>query len=131
MTELADYNPPGLYKLNIQYYNTVVQVPFLLGKYSDLMQVSTQTDKSTYKVGDVVNMELLFTRVTQLGGTLTVTDPSKNIITHQFRVDSVHTILALNDVTKDVGTYSYVVQMEASVNQVRLVLLQILRHYQT
>ncbi len=110
MTELADYNPPGLYKLSIQYYNTVVQVPFLLGKYSDLMQVSTQTDKSTYKVGDVVNMELLFTRVTQLGGTLTVTDPSKNIITHQFRVDSVHTTLVLNDVTKDVGTYSYVVQ---------------------
>ena len=110
MTELADYDPPGLYKLGIQYYNTVVQVPFLLGKYSDLMTVSAQTDKSTYQVGNVVNMELLFTRVTQSGGTLTITGPSGNVITHQFRVYSVHTPLVLNDVTKDVGIYNYVVQ---------------------
>ncbi|MGB9003697.1 MAG: hypothetical protein WCC52_07830, partial [Nitrosotalea sp.] len=110
MTELADYDPPGLYKLNIQYYNTVVQVPFLLGKYSDLMQVSTQTDKSTYQAGDVVNMELLFTRVTQSNGTLTITTPSGVATTHQFRVYSVHTPLVLNDVTNDVGTYNYVVQ---------------------
>lgn len=110
MTELADYDPPGLYKLNIQYYNTVVQVPFLLGKYSDLMKVSTQTDKSTYQVGDVVNMELLFTRVTQFNGTLTITSPSGSVTTHQFRVYSVHTPLVLDDVTKNVGTYNYVVQ---------------------
>ena len=110
MTELADYDPPGLYKLNIQYYKTVVQVPFLLGKYSDLMKVSTQTDKSTYQVGDIVNMELLFTRVTQSGGAVTITGPSGDVTTHQFRVYSVHTPLVLDDVTKSVGTYKYVVQ---------------------
>ncbi|NHI04144.1 hypothetical protein DYY67_1519 [Candidatus Nitrosotalea sp. TS] len=110
MTGLADYDPPGLYKLGIQYYNTVVQVPFLLGKYSDLMTVSAQTDKSTYQIGNAVNMELLFTRVTQSGGTLTITGPSGNVTTHQFRVYSVHTPLVLNDVTKEVGTYNYVIQ---------------------
>ncbi|MGI0101727.1 MAG: 6-bladed beta-propeller, partial [Nitrosotalea sp.] len=111
MIELADYgHSPGLYKLRIQYYNTVVQVPFLLGKYSDLMQVSTKIDKSTYQVDDVINMELLFTRVTQSNGTLTVTDPSGSITTHQFRVYSVHTPLVLNGITKDIGTYNYVVQ---------------------
>ncbi|MFZ1077063.1 MAG: hypothetical protein WAN47_06510 [Nitrosotalea sp.] len=110
MTELADYHPPGLYKLNIQYYNTVVQVPFLLGKYSDLMKVSAQTDKSTYQVGDVVNMELLFTRVTQSGGTITITGPSGDVTTHKFRVYSVHTPLVLDNVTKNIGTYNYVVQ---------------------
>ncbi len=110
MTELADYDGPGLYKLNVQYYNTVVQVPFLLGKYSDLMQISTQTDKSTYQVGDVINMELLFTRVTQSNGTLTITSPSGSVTTHQFHVYSVDTPLVLDDVTKDVGTYNYVVQ---------------------
>ncbi|MGI0087044.1 MAG: PEFG-CTERM sorting domain-containing protein [Nitrosotalea sp.] len=111
MTELADYgHPPGLYKLRIQYYNTVVQVPFLLGKYSDLMKVSTKTDKSTYQVDDVVNMELLFTRVTQSNGTLTITGPSGSVTTHQFRVYSVHTPLVLNGITKDIGTYNYVVQ---------------------
>lgn len=110
MTELADYDPPGLYKLNIQYYNTVVQIPFLLGKYSDLMRISTQTDKSTYQVDDVINMELLFTRVTQSNGTLIITGPSRDVTTHQFRVYSVNTPLVLNDVTKDVGTYNYVVQ---------------------
>lgn len=110
MTELADYDPPGLYKLNIQYYNTVIQVPFLLDKYSNLMQVYTKTDKSTYQVGNVVNMELLFTRVTQSNGTVIITSPSGNITTHQFHVYSVHTPLVLNDVTKDIGTYNYVVK---------------------
>jgi sugar lactone lactonase YvrE len=110
MTELADYDPPGLYKLNVQYYNTTVQVPFLLDKYSNLMQISTQTDKSTYQVGDVVNMELVFTRVTQSNGTLTITGPSGSVTTHQFRVYSVNTPLVLNGVTTDVGTYKYVVQ---------------------
>jgi predicted secreted protein with PEFG-CTERM motif len=110
MTELADYDPPGLYKLNIQYYNTVVQVPFLLDKYSNLMRISAQTNNSTYQVGDVVNMELLFTRVTQSNGTLTITDPSGHVTTHQFRVYSFHTPLVLTDVTKEIGTYNYVVQ---------------------
>ncbi|MDE1829992.1 MAG: hypothetical protein KGI25_06700 [Thaumarchaeota archaeon] len=110
MIGLADYHPPGLYKLRVQYYNTIVEVPFLLGKYSELMQVSAQTDKSTYRLGDIINMELLFTRVTQSEGTLKITDPSGNVTTHQFQVFSVHTHLILNGITKKVGTYSYVLQ---------------------
>ncbi len=110
MIGLADYDSPGLYKLKIQYYNTVIEVPFLLGKYTDLMQVSAHMDKSTYQVGDAVNMELLFTRVTQSNGTLKITDPLGNVATHQFHVYSVHTSLVLTNITSSIGTYNYAVQ---------------------
>ncbi len=110
MIGLADYHPPGLYKLKIQYYNTIKEVPFLLGKYSELMLVSSHTDKSTYQVGDVINLALSVTRVTQSEGTLKITDPSGNVITRQFQVFSVHTPLVLNGITKSIGTYSYVIQ---------------------
>ncbi len=110
MTGLADYDPPGLYKLRIQYYNTVIEVPFLLGKYGNLMQVSAHTDKGAYQVGEAVNMELLFTRVTHSTGTLKITEPSGNITVHKFQVYSVHTFLVLDNVTTNVGTYNYVIQ---------------------
>ncbi|MDE1867715.1 MAG: hypothetical protein KGI08_08430, partial [Thaumarchaeota archaeon] len=110
MGGLAHYHPPGLYKLKVQYYNTIVEIPFLLGEYSTLMQVSSQTDKNTYQVGDAVNMELLITRVTQSNGTLKITDPLGDVTVHQFHVNSVHTSLILDDMTKHIGTYSYVVQ---------------------
>ena len=110
MIGLADYHPPGLYKLKIQYYNTVTEIPFLLGKFSELMSVSSHTDKSTYQAGDVINLELLVTRVTQSEGTLKITDPSGNVTTQQFHIFSVHTPLILNDITKSIGTYSYVIQ---------------------
>ncbi len=110
MTGLADYHPPGLYKLKIQYYNTVTEIPFLLGKYSEFMSVSSHTDKSAYKVGDVINLELSVTRVTQSDGTLKITGPSGNVTTQKFQVDSVHTPLVLSGITKSVGTYSYLIQ---------------------
>lgn len=110
MIGLADYHPPGLYKLRVQYYNTTAEVPFLLGKYSDLMQVSAQTDKGTYQSGDVITMEVLLTRVTQSEGTLKITDPSGNTTTTQFQVYSVHSNLILSGMTNKVGKYSYVLQ---------------------
>lgn len=116
MTELADYDPPGLYKLKIQYYNMATEVPFLLDKYTNLMKVSAQTDENTYHVGDVVNFKLLFTRVTQSEGTLKITDPSGNVTTQQFQVFSVHTPLSLNSITKSIGTYSYTVQYAGASN---------------
>lgn len=110
MTQLADYDPPGLYKLRIQYYNTVVEVPFLLDKYINLMQVSAHTDKNSYQMGDAVNMEMLFTRVTQSNGTLKITDPLRNVVTLLFHVHSVNTSFILTNITNNIGRYEYTVQ---------------------
>ena len=93
MIGLADYHPPGLYRLKVQYYNTVKEVPFLLGKYREFMSIYSKTDKNTYLRGDVVNLEMLFTRVTQTEGTIKLTDPTGNVTTRQFQVFSIRTPL--------------------------------------
>lgn len=110
MTQLADYDPPGLYKLKVQYYNTVITVPFLLDKYTNLMQVSANTDKASYEVGDAVEMKMLFTRVTQSNGTLKITDPLRHIVTRLFHVHSVNTSFILTNITNNIGRYEYTVQ---------------------
>lgn len=109
MTRLADFDPPGLYKLKVQYYNKVVEVPFLLGEYSKFMSVASRTDKVTYQVGDVVNFAISVTKVSQAEGTLTVTDPSGNVTTSKFQLFSVHIPLAFSGMTEKIGTYSYTV----------------------
>ena len=114
MLPLADYHPPGLYKLRIQYYNVVSEVPFLVGKFSEFMLLASHTDKSTYQTGDIVNMGILVTKVTQSTGTLKITDPSGNSTSREFAVSSTHTSLSLSDITEKAGTYSYIVQYGAT-----------------
>jgi sugar lactone lactonase YvrE len=108
--QIAHYYPPGLYEMKVQYFNKIVQVPIALGEYRTLMEISAQTDKSSYKVGEDVNFNLLFTRVKESDGILKLTDPSGNTTTHPFNVDSVNTFLILKDSTKTIGTYQYEIQ---------------------
>jgi len=110
MLPLADYHPPGLYKIRVQYYNTVTEVPFLVGKFSEFLLLASHTDKSTYQTGDVVNMGISVTRVTQSSGTLKITDPSGNSTTRQFEVSSTHTSLSLSGIATKAGTYNYLIQ---------------------
>lgn len=117
MPPLADYHPPGLYKLRIKYYNSVTEIPFLVGKFSELMLVNSHPDKSTYQAGDIVNLGIAVTRVTQSEGTLKITDPSGNATTRDFAVTSVHTDLALAGITKIPGTYTYMVQYAGVIGE--------------
>ena len=110
LLKFSKYNPPGLYKLRAQYYNTIVEAPFLLGDISKLMEVRAQTNLSTYNQSDNVVLDLIFTRVKESTGTLKITDPSGNITNSQFHVESVHTSLILKDVTEKIGTYKFDVQ---------------------
>ncbi|HXU95401.1 MAG TPA: hypothetical protein VFP45_03095, partial [Candidatus Nitrosotalea sp.] len=110
MLLLAKYNPPGLYKLKVQYFNSVVEIPFLLGNIQKLMQVSIQSKTASYYPGDDVTLDLLVTRVTQSAGVITITDPSGNTTSIQFPVNSVHSTLSIKDITKKIGIYKFNVQ---------------------
>lgn len=110
MILLAKYNPPGLYKLKIQYFNSVVEIPFLLGDIRKVMDVSIQSKAATYYPGDNVILDLLVTRVTQSNGVITITDPSGNTTSIQFPVNSAYSKLSIKDITKKIGTYKFDVQ---------------------
>lgn len=110
MLQLSKYYPPGLYEFKVQYYNKVVEVPFVLGEYRKFMDISAQTDKGSYLVGEDVNFNFLFTRVKESGGTLKITDPAGNTVTYPFQVYSVNTNLDLKNITNTVGTYQFNIQ---------------------
>ena len=107
--DITKYNPPGLYKLKIQYFNTIKEIPFLVGDIRNLMEISAST-LSQYNQGDDLTFDLIFTKVKDSTGVLTITDPSGNSTTRQFDVNSVHTVLILKNITKDAGNYKFDVQ---------------------
>lgn len=103
-------NPPGKYKLRIQYYNIIVEVPFLVEDVRKLMTIFLQTDKQSYNMGDSVNLHLLFTRVKDSSGVMKITDPSGNTTTRTFPVNSVNTNLRLENITTKPGAYNLAIQ---------------------
>jgi len=103
-------NPPGEYKLRIQYYNVIVQVPFSVEDVRNLMTIFLKTDKQSYNMGDSINLHLLFTRVKESSGAMKITDPSGNTTTRTFSVNSVNTNLSLENITTKPGTYNLAIQ---------------------
>ena len=111
ISEIVDRdNPPGKYKIKIQYYNVIVEVPFSVEDVRKLMTVFLQTDKQSYDMGDSVNLHLLFTRVKESSGIMKITDPSGNTTTSTFPVSSVNTNLSLENITTKPGTYNLAIQ---------------------
>lgn len=110
MVQLAKYNPPGLYNLKIQYFNSTVNVPFLIGDIRKLMELTIESKSASYYPGDDVILDLLVTSVKESTGTITITDPTGNTTSIQFPVNSIDSKLSLKDITKKVGTYKFDVQ---------------------
>ncbi|MHB8601257.1 MAG: NHL repeat-containing protein [Nitrosotalea sp.] len=110
MLKFSKYNPPGLYKLKIQYFNSVMYVPFLLGDIHKLMELSVQSKTSTYHLGDDVILDLFVTNVKESTGIVTITDPTGNTTSLQFPVDAIHSQVSLRDVSKKIGIYKFNVQ---------------------
>ena len=111
ISEIVDNdNPPGEYKLKIQYYNISVEVPFLIEDVRNLMTVFLQTDKQEYAMGDIVNLHLLFTRVKESSGIMKITDPLGNSTSHTFPVTAINTNLSLDNITTTPGTYNLEIQ---------------------
>ncbi|MDR3781717.1 MAG: 6-bladed beta-propeller [Candidatus Nitrosotalea sp.] len=106
MFELSNYNPPGLYKLKVQYFNSFIEVPFLLGDIHKLMEISAQTS-ATYYQGSDVTIDIILTRLTQSTATLKITDPLGNTTSNQFHPRSIHDTLVLKNFSKKIGTYKY------------------------
>ncbi|MDH2907803.1 MAG: hypothetical protein PXX83_06905 [Candidatus Nitrosotalea sp.] len=106
MLEFAKYNPPGLYKLKIQYFNSVKYVPFLLGDINKLMDISVE-NSATFYSGNQVGLDLIFSKLTESSGTIKITDPLGNTTSSQFYPQSVHYILALKNLPKIIGTYNF------------------------
>lgn len=104
--DITKYNPPGLYNLKIQYFNTIKQIPFLVGDIRNLMEISANT-LSQYKQGDDLTFDMVFTRVKDLSGTLTITFPSGNSTTNIFSVNSVHTVSSIKNMTNEIGDYKF------------------------
>lgn len=106
MLQLSKYNPPGLYKLKIQYFNAVSETPFILGDINKLMELSI-TNSPTYYPGNDVTLDLIFTRLTESTGTVKVTDPLGNTTSTQFYPQSVHDTIVLKNLPKIIGTYQF------------------------
>jgi hypothetical protein len=115
MFQLSKYNPPGLYKLRIQYFNSVGEVPFLLGDIYKLMEISVKSS-DTYYQGSDVTFDLLFTRLTQSTGIVKITDPSGNTTSSQFNPRSVHDTLVLKNFSNKIGMYKFEVDYAGAKN---------------
>ena len=110
MDQLSRYNPPGLYNLKVQYFNSIVNVPFLIGDIRKLMELTIESNSASYYPGDDVILDLLVTSVRESTGTITITDPAGNTTNIQFPVNSIDSKLSLKDITKKIGSYKFDVQ---------------------
>lgn len=106
MLKFAKYNPPGLYKLKVQYFNSMVETPFLLGDMRNLMKLSVKNPATFYQGSDVT-LDIIFTKMTDSSGTVKVTDPNGNTTTTKFDTQSVHSTITLKGASKTIGTYKF------------------------
>jgi len=106
MLQFAKYNPPGLYKLKVQYFNSVKYVPFILGDINKLIDISVK-NSATFYPGNQVWLDLVFSKLTESSGTIKITDPLGKTTSSQFYPQSVHYTLALKNLPEIIGTYNF------------------------
>ncbi|MDE1842483.1 MAG: 6-bladed beta-propeller [Thaumarchaeota archaeon] len=106
MLKFAKFNPPGLYTLKVHYFNSVTEIPFLLGDIHKLMELSVKNSDTIYP-GNDVTFELLMSRITDSTGTIKITDPLGNTTSIKFSPQSVHDTIVLKNVSKMVGDYKF------------------------
>lgn len=105
--DLVRDNPLGQYKVKIQYYNVIVEVPFEVGDIEKRMTIFAGTDRSIYNVGDSVDLNLIFSKVKESQGVLEITDPLSQTTTSKFPVTSVVIKLHLEKAAAISGTYRF------------------------
>lgn len=104
---LVQENPIGKYKVKLQYYNVFVEVPFEVGDIEKRTTISIRTDKSLYRIGDSVYLNVIFSKVRESQALLEITDPSGNTTTTKFPVTAVATKLRLEEAAKMSGKYRF------------------------
>jgi hypothetical protein len=90
----------------VQYYNTVVEVPFSVEAADLSTSIFIGTDKPKYNPGDIVEVQLIISELVSSNAVLSVTDPTGKITTKTFPVASSLTRILLDNVsTLNSGTY--------------------------
>ena len=103
---LVRNNPLGQYKIKVQYYNVITEIPFEVGDIEKRMTISVRTDKSIYQVHDSVDLKLIFSKVKKSEGVMKITNPSGNTTVTSFPVNSVVTKLHLEKAAVMPGKYA-------------------------
>lgn len=78
-----------MYNLKVQYLNSTINVPFLVGDIRKLMELTIESTSASYYPGNDVILDLLVTSVRESTGTITITDPTGNTTNIQFPVNSI------------------------------------------
>ena len=109
--ELLKHNPPGTYYVVIEYFNVITKIPFSIGTSSVNLSIFLASEKSLYLPGEVVKINVVVSETLGSNAILEITNPSGKLITKTFPINSVSTIVVLDDVATDLsGTYQYTLE---------------------
>jgi len=107
--KLLKYNPPGEYYVNIQYYNTITEIPFSIGTDSVDVLIFVGTEKNLYLPGEVIKLNAVVTEIFGAEGTVRIISPSGQLITKIIPINSVSTYVLLDDVPTNLpGSYQII-----------------------
>lgn len=106
VNDLVKYNPAGTYKAIVKYYNTITEHPFYLGDAVEFVSIFLGTDKSSYSPDDVVDLNIVVSKVLNTNPTLKIISPSGEITTKTFPINSKSTHIILDDISiSEPGNY--------------------------
>ena len=110
INRITHNNPLGQYKVKLQYYNTIVEVPFEIGDIGKRMTIFVGLDKPVYNIGDRVGLNLIFSKLKEAEAVIRIIHPSGNITTYELPVTSVITKLQLSKATTTPGKHNLEVE---------------------
>ena len=109
--ELLKNNPPGTYYIVIEYFNVITKIPFSIGTTSVNLSIFLASEKSLYLPGEVIKINVVVSETLGSNAILKITNPSGKLITKTFPINSVSTIVVLDDVATNLsGTYQYTLE---------------------
>jgi len=109
--ELLKHNPPGTYYVVIEYFNVITKIPFSIGTTSVNLSIFLGNEKSLYLPGEVVKINVVVSETLGSDAILKITNPSGKLITKTIPINSVSTIVVLDDVATNLsGTYQYILE---------------------
>ncbi|KAG2473406.1 MAG: hypothetical protein NPMRTH4_1350002 [Nitrosopumilales archaeon] len=107
--KLLKYNPPGEYYVNIQYFNTITEIPFSIGSDSVDVLIFVGVEKVLYLPGEIININMVVTEILGTDGTLRILSPSGQLTTKIIPINSASTKVSLDDVPTNLpGSYQII-----------------------
>lgn len=111
INDLVKYNPPGTYYVVVKYYNSIFEYPFYLGDAISFVSIFLGTDKSSYLLGETVELNIVVSKVLNSNPVLEIIPPMGATITKTFPISSQSTHVILDDIsTTTSGNYKYTLE---------------------